>query len=664
METRKLSKTEYSESSIRLLKGLEPIKHRPGMYTCTESPLHIIQEVIDNALDEALGGFCKNILVTINIDGSISVEDDGRGIPVGLHEDEEISTLEVIFTRMHAGGKFDKNSGGAYSFSGGLHGVGISITNALCSRMEAIVWRQGYMHCIVLENGEVVEKLKSSPLAFRDRKRSGTKITSWPNPKYFGSPDISQSKLRSLLRSKSALLPGIKIELLNVETSDSTVWQYDQGLHGYFIESLNQSSNTSLLTPPFEGEQYAKVETEGFTEGEGVSWVVAWTEDGTIIRESYVNLISTPGGGTHESGLREGLFNAVKSFIDMHLLLPKGVKIIPEDVFTRASFIISTKILDPQFQGQTKERLNSRDAVRLISKYIRSSLELWLNQYVLYGKKIANLAIKYAQIRLRSVKKIERKKSLGLSILPGKLTDCQSIDISRNELFIVEGDSAGGSAKMGRDKEFQAILPLRGKIMNSWEINRDCLFSSDEIYNIAMAIGLDPHSSEDSIDRSKLRYGKICILSDADVDGLHIQVLLLALFFRHFPQLIDPHSVLYIAQSPLYRVDIPIQGKRLTQKIYALDDNELKIIEGKLYKSGLRDKFWNVSRFKGLGEMNAEQLWETTMNPNTRKLLRVSLGNFNLKDSETNLNILMSKGAASSRRALIEGHNNIVDTLD
>jgi topoisomerase-4 subunit B len=656
MATKKSSASDYSESSIRVLKGLEPVKQRPGMYTRTENPLHIIQEVIDNASDEALGGHARNISVTVNADGSVSVEDDGRGIPVGMHPEEKVPTVEIVFTRLHAGGKFDKGSGGAYAFSGGLHGVGVSVTNALSSRLEIMVWREGGMHQLAFADGDVVQKLKSRPIA-RDEKKSGTRVTVWPNPKYFDSPAISLGELQRLLRSKAVLLPGVKVSLTNAKTGDTQTWQYDQGLRGYLIESLAQASNVEPLIPLFEGEQYASADTEGFAEGEGAAWVVAWTEEGNIVRESYVNLIPTSAGGTHESGLREGLFGAVKSFVEMHSMLPKGVKLLPEDVFARVSFVLSAKVLDPQFQGQIKERLNSRDAVRLVSTFTRPALELWLNQHVDYGKKLADLVIKQAQSRLRSAQKVEKKKSSGVAVLPGKLTDCESNDVSRNELFLVEGDSAGGSAKMGRDKEFQAILPLRGKVLNSWETERDRLFANNEIHDIAVAIGVDPHGRNDNIDLSGLRYGKICILSDADVDGSHIQVLLLTLFFRHFPQLIDRGNIC-IARPPLYRVDAPARGKKLAQKLYALDDGELEAIEDKLRKDGLKDGSWDISRFKGLGEMNAGQLWETTMNPDTRRLLPVSLGDFDLIASETRFNMLMGKGEAAARRAWLEEHGN------
>ena len=656
-------KSEYSESSIRVLKGLEPVKQRPGMYTRTENPLHIIQEVIDNASDEALGGYGKNIIVTMNADGSVSVEDDGRGIPVGLHPEEKVPTVEIVFTRLHAGGKFDKGSGGAYAFSGGLHGVGVSVTNALASKLEITVWRKDEkgngVHQLTFADGNVISKLKSRA-AGKEDKKSGTRVTVWPNPKYFDSAVIPLPDLLRLLRSKAVLLPGVKVTYHHAKSGDTQVWEYAQGLRGYLNEQLAQSSGSQLLVPLFEGEEYAKADADGFAEGEGAAWVVAWTEDGNVVRESYVNLIPTPAGGTHESGLREGLFGAVKSFVEMHSLLPKGVKLLPEDVFARTSFVLSAKVLDPQFQGQIKERLNSRDAVRLVAGYSRSSLELWLNQHVDHGKKIAELVIRQAQSRLRSAQKVEKRKSSGVAVLPGKLTDCESTDLTRNEIFLVEGDSAGGSAKMGRDKEFQAILPLRGKVLNSWETERDRLFANNEIHDIAVAIGVDPHSKNDNPDLSGLRYGRICILSDADVDGSHIQVLLLTLFFRHFPKLIE-HGHIHIARPPLYRVDAPARGKKPAQKIYALDNGELTAIEDKLRKDGVKENGWSIARFKGLGEMNAEQLWETTMNPDTRRLLPVALGEFNQSASEARFTMLMGKGEAAARRNWLEEHGNEVE---
>ena len=657
------TQSEYSEASIRVLKGLEPVKQRPGMYTRTENPLHIIQEVIDNASDEALGGYAKNIIVTLSADGSVSVEDDGRGIPVGLHPEEKVPTVEIVFTRLHAGGKFDKGAGGAYAFSGGLHGVGVSVTNALSSRLEIMVWRKDEagngVHQLTFSGGDVISPLQSRP-ASREDKKSGTRVTVWPDVRYFDSPTIPLAELQRLLRSKAVLLPGVKVTFIQAKSGETQIWQYEHGLRGYLTETLAQNSGAATLIPLFEGEQYAQADADGFAEGEGAAWVVAWTEDGNVVRESYVNLIPTPAGGTHEAGLREGLFGAVKSFVEMHSLLPKGVKLLAEDVFARVSFVLSAKVLDPQFQGQIKEKLNSRDAVRLVAGYSRSALELWLNQHVDYGKKLAELVIKQAQTRLRSAQKVEKRKSSGVAVLPGKLTDCESTDITRNEIFLVEGDSAGGSAKMGRDKEFQAILPLRGKVLNSWETERDRLFANNEIHDIAVAIGVDPHGKNDDADLSGLRYGRICILSDADVDGSHIQVLLLTLFFRHFPKLIA-HGHIHIARPPLYRVDAPARGKKPAQKIYALDDGELTAIEDKLRKDGVKQGGWSIARFKGLGEMNAGQLWETTMNPDTRRLLPVALGAFDQQASEARFTMLMGKGEAAARRGWLEEHGNEVE---
>ena len=649
-------KTEYSEASIRVLKGLEPVRQRPGMYTRTENPLHIVQEVIDNAADEALAGNCREISVTLAADGAVVVQDDGRGIPVGLHPEEKVPVVEIVFTRLHAGGKFDKQAGGAYSFSGGLHGVGVSVTNALSKRLEVTVWRDGSAHEIGFSGGDVVAPL-SSRAPVKGEPRSGTRVRCVPDPKYFDSSAIPQSELVHLLRSKAVLLPGVKVTLTEEKSGRVQSWQYDEGLRGYLSETLASGGASEPLIPLQQGEQSMGPGHDTFAEGEGAHWVVAWTEEGPLMRESYVNLIPTPAGGTHESGLREGLFGAVKGFVELHGLLPKGIKLLPEDVFARASFVLSTKVLDPQFQGQIKERLNSRDALRLVASLVRPQLELWLNEHVDLGKRLAELVIRQAQARSRAAQKVEKRKSSGVAVLPGKLTDCESTDITRNEIFLVEGDSAGGSAKMGRDKEFQAILPLRGKVLNSWETERDRLFANNEIHDIAVAVGVDPHAADAEPDLSGLRYGRICILSDADVDGAHIQVLLLTLFFRHFPKLVERGHVC-IARPPLYRVDVPAQGKRPLRKLYCLDDGELKHVEDKLRKEGIREGSWSISRFKGLGEMNAEQLWETTMNPDTRRLQPVRLGPVDQAGTERRFTMLMGKGEAASRRAWIEERGN------
>lgn len=650
-----LNPPAYSEGSIRVLKGLEPVKQRPGMYTRTDNPLHVIQEMIDNAADEALAGFGKKIRVTLHADGSVSVEDDGRGIPFGLHPEENAPVIELVFTRLHAGGKFDKGQGGAYSFSGGLHGVGVSVTNALSTRMEVSSHREGQVARIVFAGGDVVEPLLTRPLGEGDRKQ-GTTVRVWPDAKYFDAAGLPMGELTHLLRSKAVLMPGVSVTLANEKNRETQTWQYKGGLRDY----LGQTLTADPVIPLFEGEGYADSKDDSFAEGEGAAWCVAFTEEGAPVRESYVNLIPTSAGGTHDSGLRDGLFQAVKGFIELHALLPKGVKLLPEDVFARASYVLSAKVLDPQFQGQVKERLNSRDAVRLVSSFVKPALELWLNQHVEYGRRLAELAIKAAQTRQRAGQKVEKRKGSGVAVLPGKLTDCESRDLSHNELFLVEGDSAGGSAKMGRDKECQAVLPLRGKVLNTWEVERDRLFANTEIHDISVAIGVDPHGPNDSPDLSGLRYGKVCILSDADVDGSHIQVLLLTLFFRHFPKLIEAGHV-YVARPPLFRVDVPARGKKPASKQYALDEGELQAILDKAEKDGVARGKCQISRFKGLGEMSAEQLWDTTLNPDTRRLLPVTLGALGFGDTEVLIAKLMGKGEAAARRDLMELHGDSVE---
>jgi topoisomerase-4 subunit B len=661
--------SKYGEASIRVLKGLEPVKQRPGMYTRTDNPLHIIQEVIDNAADEALAGHGQRIGITLHTDGSISVDDDGRGIPFGLHPEEKVPVLEIVYTRLHAGGKFDKGAGGAYSFSGGLHGVGVSVTNALAKRLAVTVWREGQVATMAFAGGDVVEKLVVKKAAAGDRntagegprdRKSGTSVRVWPDAKYFESAELPRHDLVHLLRSKAVLMPGVTVTLTHEKSGETQTWLYKGGLRDYLLQNLLADP----LIPLFEGEQYANAnETENFAEGEGAAWCVAFTDEGNLLRESYVNLIPTVAGGTHESGLKDGLFAAVKGFIELHALLPKGVKLMPEDVFSRASFVLAAKVLDPQFQGQIKERLNSRDTLRLVSNYVRPALELWLNQHVDVGKKLAELVIRQAQTRQRAAQKVEKRKGSGVAVLPGKLTDCESRDLAFNEIFLVEGDSAGGSAKMGRNKETQAVLPLRGKVLNTWEVERDRLFANTEIHDIAVAIGVDPHGPTDEPDLSGLRYGKVCILSDADVDGSHIQVLLLTLFFRHFPKLVERGHVC-IARPPLYRIDAPARGKRPAAKIYALDEGELEASLDKLRKEGAREGSWTISRFKGLGEMNADQLWETTLNPETRRLLPVgwTSGDAAAFDATAGvLTKLMGKGEAAARRELMELHGDAVE---
>jgi topoisomerase-4 subunit B len=643
---------DYGEASIRVLKGLEPVRQRPGMYTRTDSPLHIIQEAIDNASDEILAGFGHRIDVALHSDGSVSVEDDGRGIPVGLHPEEKLPVVEIVFTRLHAGGKFDKRAGGAYSFAGGLHGVGVSVTNALSSRLEVTVWRDGKVHTIGFADGEVSQRLKSVA-AKSQAPASGTRVRAWPNPKYFDSAQVPLDELERLLRSKAVLLPGTMVTLTVEKSGAQQRWLYQGGLLEYLLGSLGEEP----LLPPFESSGYAGADDDTYAEGEGAAWVVVWTEDGAVTRESYVNLIPTSAGGTHEAGLREGLFGAVRAFVDAHGLLPKGVKLLPEDVFARASFVLSAKVLDPQFQGQIKERLNSRDALRLVASFVRPQLEFWLNQHPNEGRQLADLVIRQAQARARAGQKVEKKKGSAVAVLPGKLTDCESTELGRNELFLVEGDSAGGSAKMGRDKEFQAILPLRGKVLNTWEVDRDRLFGNAEVHDIAVAIGVDPHGRSDVASVDGLRYGKVCILADADVDGSHIQVLLLTLFFRHFPQLVDRGHI-HVARPPLYRVDVAAQGKRPARRLYCLDDAELDATLEKLADEGVKESAWSIARFKGLGEMSPAQLWETTMNPDTRRLLRVGLGELPAERTASTLTMLMGRAESQARRAWLEEHGN------
>jgi topoisomerase IV subunit B len=650
---------EYAEGSIRVLKGLEPVKQRPGMYTRTDNPLHIVQEVIDNAADEALAGHGKRIAVTQHADGSVTVDDDGRGIPFGLHPEEQVPVVEIVFTRLHAGGKFDKGSGGAYSFSGGLHGVGVSVTNALAKKLEVSVFREGQLASLTFSGGDVTVPLEVRKLASGER-RHGTRVTVWPDARYFESAELPRGELIHLLRSKAVLMPGVTVSLTLEKAGkepEVLTWTYQGGLRDY----LQQTLTAEPVVPLFEGERFAGAnESENFAEGEGATWCVAFTDDGAAVRESYVNLIPTVAGGTHESGLKDGLFTAVKSFIELHGLMPKGVKLMPEDVFSRASFVLSAKVLDPQFQGQIKERLNSRDALRLVSAYTKPALELWLHQHVEYGRKLAELVIRQAQARQKAGQKVEKRKGSGVAVLPGKLTDCESRDLTLNEVFLVEGDSAGGSAKMGRDKETQAILPLRGKVLNTWEVERDRLFANNEIHDIAVAIGVDPHGPDDTPDFSGLRYGKVCILSDADVDGSHIQVLLLTLFFRHFPQLVARGHV-FVAKPPLFRIDAPARGRKPAAKIYALDEGERDATLDKLRKEGAREDSWKIGRFKGLGEMNADQLWETTPNPEKRRLLRVELGQLDLVQTEGSFTRLMGKGEAHARRELMELRGDAVE---
>lgn len=653
--------SQYSESSITVLKGLDPVKERPGMYTRTDSPTHICQEVIDNAADEALGGFADRIDVTIHDDGSLSVADNGRGIPTGLHPLEGIPVVELVFTQLHAGGKFNKKDGGAYAFSGGLHGVGVSVTNALSQRLEVTVKREGKIHRIVFAGGEVVEPLvEVGKCAVRD---TGTEVRVWPDGKYFESPNYSIPELERLLRAKAVLLPGVTVTLTRPVKGQNEPfvqsWHYPDGLKGYLTNLISEAQEA---VPVFASENYIGADHEGdFTPGEGAAFALTWLEEGNTANESYVNLIPTPLGGTHEAGLKQAVFNAVSNFINHHNLLPRGVKIQSDDVFGKVAFVLSARVLDPQFQGQTKDKLTNRDALKLVASVSGDPLELWLNQNVEAGKKIAELAIKQAQARMRSVKKIEKKKGSGVAVLPGKLTDCESEDTRENELFLVEGDSAGGSAKLARDKATQAILPLRGKVLNSFETHRDQLFGNAEIHDISVAIGVDPHGKNDNPDLSGLRYGKIAILSDADVDGSHIQVLLLTLFYTHFPKLVEKGHI-YVAQPPLFRVDVNALGKnKPARKLYALDQNELDSILERLQKENVRESAYSISRFKGLGEMNPDQLKDTTMHPDTRRLLQVQIPEGAAEETQSIFVKLMGKGEAASRRAWMEAEGDTAE---
>ncbi|RLJ64896.1 DNA topoisomerase IV subunit B [Sulfurisoma sediminicola] len=654
-------KQTYDESSFRVLKGLEPVRERPGMYTRTDSPAHIVQEVIDNAADEALAGNAKHIHVALHRDGSVTITDDGRGIPVGLHAEEKVPVVVLAFTRLHAGGKFNKREGNtAYAFSGGLHGVGVAVTNALSTRVEVEVRREGKVHAVTFSEGG--EKVSALEVTGSCGRQSGTRVRVWPDPKYFDSPKVPQAELERLLRSKAVLLPGVKV-LLDIEQADgsmlSKTWTYPQGLAGYLAELAGEQLP---VAPVYASEKYAGGDDESFAEGEGAAWAFAWFAE-ALPSESYVNLIPTVAGGTHESGLRAGVFEAVRTFIEHHALLPRGVKLQQDDVCGRMVFVLSARILDPQFQGQVKEKLNSREAVKLVSGMVRDPFEIWLNQHVEAGKAIAEMSIRQALARQKNAQKVEKKKQSGVAVLPGKLTDCESTDLLENELFLVEGDSAGGSAKMARNKETQAILPLRGKVQNSWEIEAGRLFANAEIHDIAVALGIDPHDAAAEPDLSGLRYGKLVIMSDADVDGAHIQTLLLTLFYRHFPALIRRGHI-YIAQPPLYRIDVPAQGKkRPAKRLYALDDGELEAIRDRLAKEGFAPDKIEVGRFKGLGEMNPEQLRETAMDPATRRVLPVAerLGEEAHAETLKLFNLLMGKGEASGRRAWMEAKGHLAE---
>jgi len=645
--------TDYSASSIRVLKDLEPVKERPGMYTRTTCPTHIIQEVIDNSADEALAGFAKKISVQVFADGRIEVSDNGRGIPVEIHPEEGRPAVELVFCKLHAGGKFNKKeSGNAYRFSGGLHGVGVSVTNALSSHLEVEIRRGGGIHRIAFGAGFVTEPL--TRIGDCGPRTTGTTVRIQPDPKYFDSPKVNLAQLEHLLRSKAVLMPNITVTL-EVEGQEKKEWCYQNGMADYLAEMMVGQP----IAPIFVGEKTVDNDTT-FAIGEGATWALAWFEEGGGRPESYVNLIPTLDGGTHEAGLKAGVFEAVKSFAEHHAILPAKVKLAQEDVCSKMTYLLSAKVLDPQFQGQTKEKLTSRDAYKLVTQMVRDPFELWLNSHPDFGKKIAELAVKAAQNRMKSTQKIEKKKTSGIATLPGKLTDCESEDISRNELFLVEGDSAGGSAKQGRDKETQAVLPLRGKVLNTWEVDRDQLFKNNEVHDISVAVGVDPHGIEqiDTVDVSGLRYGRIIVMSDADVDGSHIQVLLFTLFLKHFPALVERGHI-HVAQPPLFRIDVEARGQ--TRKIYCLDEAEKEQTLVKLADEGISANKITVSRFKGLGEMNPDQLWETTLCPDTRRLVPFTASREVIVQMGNTFNLLMGKGEASGRRAWMEKDGGLVE---
>ena len=646
---------KYDESSVQKLRGIEPVQRLPGMYTRTTDPTHIIQEAIDNAADEAFGEHANQIDVTLHRDGSVTVTDNGRGIPVGIHPIEKIPTVQLVFTELHAGAKFSKTAtDAAYKFSGGLHGVGVSVTNALSEKLEVEIKREGALHRIVFEDGVVTQKLKKvKSLAAKD---TGSSLRIWPNKKYFDSPKISLPDLERIVRSKAVLLPGVQVTL-NIEGPKeitTRTWSYPEGMKGYLKEMLAGAEPVGEI---FDGENYIK-EANGYAVGEGAGWAFAVVEEAKGYGESYANLIPTPAGGTHESGLRDGIFEAVKAFVEHHNMMPRGIKLMSDDLGSKTIYFLSAKVLEPQFHGQTKEKLSSRDAFKLVSTMVRDPFELWLNTHVEFGRKIAELVIRQAVERSRSVQKVERKKSSSVVMLPEKLTDCEMTDLTQNELFLVEGDSAGGSAKQARDKRFQAIYKMRGKALNSWEVKRELLFSNAEIHDISVAIGVDPHEAGTEPDQSGLRYGKIASMTDADVDGAHISVLLLTLFYRHFPKLIENGNI-YIASPPLYKIDIPAAGKRPAKKLYALDEEERKATFDRARDDGIKVESIRIQRFKGLGEMNPDQLWETTLCPDTRRLLQVRI-----EDREATLqlfNMLMSKRESEARCSWMEEKGDQVE---
>jgi len=624
--------SKYEAADIEVLQGLEPVRRRPGMYTDTTRPNHLAAEVVDNSVDEALAGHAKRIEVTLHADGSVAVTDDGRGMPVDPHPEHKLPGVELIMTRLHAGGKF---SGKNYTFSGGLHGVGVSVVNALSTRFECRIKRGGREYAIAFENGDTVTALE--PVAEVGKRNTGTWIRFWPDPAYFDSPNISRPRLKHLLKAKAILCPGLTVTLRDEENDAFEEWFFEQGLTDYLSDELDQLEH--VPAEPFTGE-FSGDETEA-------SWALAWVPEGELIQESYVNLIPTPLGGTHVNGLRTGLIEALREFCDIRSLLPRGVRLAPEDAWERLSFVLSVKLREPQFSGQTKERLSSREASSFVSGLVKDAFSLWLNKNTADGESIARLAIDNALKRSKQRKQVARRKVVSGPALPGKLADCASTDLEETELFLVEGDSAGGSAKQARNREFQAIMPLRGKILNTWETDPAQVLSSQEIHDLAIAIGVDPGSD----DLSRLRYGKLIVLADADSDGLHIATLLAALFLRHFRPLVDAGRI-FIAMPPLYRIDV---GK---QTFYALDRDERAGLLARIQAEGMKGKVAET-RFKGLGEMNPMQLRESTIDPNSRRLLQLTVdddsGTFELMD------MLLARKRAADRRAWLEAKGNLAE---